>query len=59
MTLTFFTLPGQHLALLESRIVISLLLLRFKMTPMNDDAGVCHPSVVPTCPKNGMHMRID
>lgn len=50
---------GQHLALLESRIVISLLLLRFKMTPTNADAGEKHPSVVPTCPKSGMHMRID
>lgn len=50
---------GQNLALLESRIVMSLLLLRFKFTPRDDRVGEKDPSVVPTCPKNGMYLRVD
>eukprot|EP00049_Salpingoeca_infusionum_P000259 m.38465 g.38465 ORF g.38465 m.38465 type:complete len:530 (+) comp10204_c0_seq2:165-1754(+) len=49
---------GQNLALLESRIVVALLLLRFNFTPANPDAGIVGPKMVPIIPKNGMHMIV-
>ncbi|EDQ87567.1 uncharacterized protein MONBRDRAFT_33214 [Monosiga brevicollis MX1] len=50
---------GQHLALLEARIVMALLMLRFKLTPRDESCGERHPSIVPVCPKNGMWVRVD
>ena len=50
---------GQHLALMEARIVLSLLMQRFKFTPANSKVGEVHAYMVPTCPANGMHMLID
>jgi cytochrome P450 len=49
---------GQHLALLEARIVLALLLQRFEFSAANDECGECHPYMVPTCPKNGMWLNV-
>lgn len=39
---------------------MSLLLLRFKLTPREDCAsGEADPSIVPVTPKGGMYMRVD
>eukprot|EP00729_Bicosta_minor_P000691 gene691-20261_t len=51
---------GQHLALLEARIVLSLLHQRFKFTPVDPvKAGEVHTYMVPTCPANGMHVLVE
>eukprot|EP00123_Amoebidium_parasiticum_P010284 comp20006_c0_seq1/m.24492 comp20006_c0_seq1/g.24492 ORF comp20006_c0_seq1/g.24492 comp20006_c0_seq1/m.24492 type:complete len:527 (-) comp20006_c0_seq1:146-1726(-) len=50
---------GQNLALLEARIVLSLLCQRFKFTPAAPNVGEMHEFVVPTIPKHGMHLLID
>lgn len=50
---------GQHLALLEARIVMALLLQRFKFTPRDASVGDVDEFTVPVCPDKGMFMRID
>jgi cytochrome P450 len=50
---------GQHLALLEARIVMALLLLRFELIPRDAACGEKHPSVVPVCPHTGMYVRVE
>eukprot|EP01134_Creolimax_fragrantissima_P005089 CFRG5089T1 len=50
---------GQHLALLEARIVLSLLLQRFKFTPVDEKCGILHPFIVPVIPKSGMNVYVD
>lgn len=50
---------GQHLALLEARVVLSLMVKRFKYTTVRADSGERHPSVVPVGPKNGMLMLLE
>jgi cytochrome P450 len=51
---------GQHLALLEARIVLSLLTQRFVFTPeLGAAAGETHESTVPVVPRHGMFMRVD
>lgn len=49
---------GQHLALLEARIVLSLLLQRFTFTAASPTEGKVDEFIVPTCPKNGLHVLI-
>jgi cytochrome P450 len=51
---------GQHLALLEARIVLSLLVQRFKFTIDTSKPPVeVHNYMVPTCPADGMHILVD
>lgn len=51
---------GQHLALLEARVVLSLLIKRFKWRcPDVEKQGLRHPTVVPVGPLDGMNMYID
>lgn len=51
---------GQHLALLEARIVLSLLVQRFKFTIDTSKPPVAvHNYMVPTCPADGMHILVD
>jgi cytochrome P450 len=51
---------GQHLALLEARVVLSLLCKRFKWRAVKGAAqGARHPTVIPVGPLEGMPMYID
>ena len=51
---------GQHLALLEARVVLSLLCKRFKWrAAIGPQQGERHPTVIPVGPINGMPMFID
>eukprot|EP01147_Barroeca_monosierra_P011061 gene11061-3129_t len=49
---------GQHLALLEARIVMALVILRFKFEPAFSNVGEKDGHMVPICPKNGMWLKI-
>jgi cytochrome P450 len=50
---------GQYLSLLESKVVLSLLLLEYEFRLVNpENAGLKHPFMVPIIPKNGHHMKI-
>jgi cytochrome P450 len=51
---------GQHLALLEARVVLSLLTKRFKFTPVGGDQDKArHPTVIPVASTDGMPMLVD
>lgn len=50
---------GQHLALLEARVVLSLLTKRFRFTPLDANAGKRHPTVIPVASIAGMPVRVD
>uniref|UniRef100_A0A7S1I6B7 Cytochrome P450 n=1 Tax=Eutreptiella gymnastica TaxID=73025 RepID=A0A7S1I6B7_9EUGL len=50
---------GQHLALLEARVVLAQLAAEYKFTPVHKDAGAKHPWLVPICPANGMLMYVE
>ncbi len=51
---------GQHLTLLEARIVLALLTnKRFKFTPVEKDAGRRHPTVIPVVSVCGLPVRVD
>ena len=50
---------GQHLALLEARIVLSLLTQRFILTPVDERAGDTHDVLLPVCPKHGMFVKVE
>lgn len=39
--------------------MLSLLSQRFKFTPANDHVGDLHPYMVPVCPKDGMHLKVE
>lgn len=45
---------GQHLALLEARVVLAQLAARFDFTPAHKDAGKRHPWIIPVGPASGM-----
>lgn len=50
---------GQYLSLLESRVVLSILLLTYKFEVTNtEDAGLKHPFMVPIIPKTGHYMKV-
>ena len=49
---------GQHLALLEVRTVLGLLLQRYDFAPLTDREGERASAVIPIAPKHGMRMRI-
>lgn len=49
---------GQYLSLLESKIVLSMLLSRYRFEIVNNDAGEKHPFMVPIIPKCGHHVRV-
>ena len=50
---------GQHLALLEGRVVLAKLIQRFTFTPVDDREGTKHPTVVPIAPLFNMRMTVD
>lgn len=50
---------GQHLALLEARVVLSLLVKRFRFRSAGTNMGERHPTVVPVGPKHSMMMMLD
>jgi hypothetical protein len=50
---------GQHLALLEARIVLALLTKRFKFTPLDVNAGKRHPTVIPVASISGMPVYVE
>lgn len=50
---------GQYLSLLESKLVLSMLLQKFKFEVTNpEDAGEKHPFMIPIIPKTGHFMKI-
>ena len=50
---------GQYFALLEARVVLSLLCQRFAFTPVDAARqGQTHPTVIPIGPVNGMRMNV-
>jgi hypothetical protein len=50
---------GQFLALLESKIVLSMLLNKYSFEVVNlEDAGLTHPFMVPIIPKTGHFMKV-
>ncbi|EGD73964.1 hypothetical protein PTSG_05658 [Salpingoeca rosetta] len=49
---------GQHLALLEARIVMALMMLRFDFEPAQSNVGEKHGRTVPVCPKHGMWLNV-
>lgn len=50
---------GQYFALLEARVVLSLLVKKFTFTPVDAvKQGETHPTVIPVGPVNGMKMYI-
>lgn len=50
---------GQHLALLEARVVLALLTQRFKFTPASAAAGERHPTVIPVASLDGMPCTLE
>lgn len=50
---------GQHLALLEARIVLAALTAKFTFTPLDANAGQRHPTVIPVASVCGMPVRVD
>ena len=50
---------GQYLSLLESKVVLSLLILSYDFEIVNnDDAGQKHPYMIPIIPKIGHFMKV-
>lgn len=49
---------GQFLSLLESKIVLSLLVLNFDFEVTNADAGLKHAYMIPIIPKTGHYMKV-
>ncbi|KAI3426077.1 hypothetical protein D9Q98_008045 [Chlorella vulgaris] len=50
---------GQYFALLENRVLLSVLSQRFTFTPVDaKKAGETHPSVIPVSPVNGLKMYV-
>ncbi|GAX81794.1 hypothetical protein CEUSTIGMA_g9222.t1 [Chlamydomonas eustigma] len=51
---------GQHLAMLEARVVLSLLCKRFRWKTVHGSAqGIRHPTVIPVGPLEGMPMVLE
>eukprot|EP00668_Euglena_longa_P000649 GGOE01000788.1.p1 GENE.GGOE01000788.1~~GGOE01000788.1.p1 ORF type:complete len:517 (+),score=177.43 GGOE01000788.1:30-1580(+) len=50
---------GQHLALLEARVVLAQLAVEYQFIPVNPDAGAKHAWVIPIGPKGGMPVRVE
>ncbi len=47
------------MALLEARVVLSLLVKRFRFTPVSKERTQRHPTVIPIASLCGMHMLVD
>ncbi|CAM9382296.1 unnamed protein product [Ectocarpus sp. 12 AP-2014] len=47
---------GQHLSLLESKVVLSLLVNRYEFSLVNSNAGEPNAWMIPTIPKYGTHI---
>merc|ERR1712091_112178 len=50
---------GQHLALVEGRVVLGRLLQRFDFVPVDGRQGQKHPSVVPIAPLHHMVVTVE
>jgi cytochrome P450 len=51
---------GQHLALLEARVVLALLTKRFNFVPVAGEAsGKRHPTVIPVASVDGLPVRVE
>eukprot|EP00667_Euglena_gracilis_P004450 EG_transcript_4466 len=50
---------GQHLALLEARVVLAQLMAEYHFVPVHADAGAKHPWVIPIGPKGGLPVRVE
>lgn len=50
---------GQHLALLEARVVLALLQQRFTFKPASLLAGQRHPTIIPVASADGMPMTLE
>ena len=51
---------GQYLSLLESKVVLSILVSKYKFKVVDKElAGIKHPSMIPIIPKNGHFMIIE
>lgn len=50
---------GQYFSLLETKLVLALLIHRFKFTPAPGNVGTRHPSMVPVASIDNMRMTID
>eukprot|EP00039_Didymoeca_costata_P012152 m.173902 g.173902 ORF g.173902 m.173902 type:complete len:509 (+) comp15397_c0_seq8:109-1635(+) len=50
---------GQHLALLETRIVLALLMLRFKFTVVHPEEIKEHDFMAPIFPANGLNVKVE
>jgi cytochrome P450 len=50
---------GQHLALLEARVVLALLMQRFKFTTASAAAGKRHPTVIPVASLDGLPCTLE
>ena len=50
---------GQFFALMETKIVLGLLLKRFKFTIPESNQGTKHKSQIPICPVDNMKMIIE
>ncbi|GIL69020.1 hypothetical protein Vretimale_17394 [Volvox reticuliferus] len=50
---------GQHLALLEARVVLSLLHKRFKFHLADKEKAVRHPTVIPVGPVGGLNVLLE
>ncbi|GAB4821188.1 hypothetical protein N2152v2_008234 [Parachlorella kessleri] len=49
---------GQSFALLEARVILSLLVKRFTFTTAYENAGEVSSTVIPLAPEHGMHMLV-
>lgn len=50
---------GQHLALLEARVILAMLTKRFKFSLVDPNCGVRHPTIIPVAAVDGMKMTIN
>lgn len=50
---------GQHFAILETKLVLALLLKKFKFSPAPGNTGERHKSMVPVCSTDNMKMIIE
>ncbi len=50
---------GQHLALLEARVVLGVLAQRFTFKASHEGQGRRHPTVIPIGPVKGMEMLVE
>ena len=50
---------GQHLALIEGRVMLAYIVKRFKFEPFSDKEGQKHATVIPIAPRHNMRMLVE